>query len=478
MPDFHPSLLSTPVRQLLRRAALVLPPQSTIQEAAQRMCEERASSVLIGADGVFFGLVTDRDLRNRVLAVGTDPQRPVVDIATLAPFTVRPDQTAFDALLLMARHNIHHIPVTDGRDVLGVITAGDLAERHSTSAVFLTSEICQQSTLEGLKRSSAQIRHLQQNLAAAGASAYSTGHMVTAVTDALTRRLLELGEQLLGPAPVPYVWVAAGSQARCEQTAKSDQDNGLMLDARFQEAEHGEYFRALARWTCDGLNACGYIYCPGDVMATNPDWRQPMPRWRSYFGQWTQQPDPQALMLTSVFFDLRAVHGQTSLLDGLRAEVLEHTRGNTIFLAHMVGNALHNRPPLSLFQRIAPIGRGEHKGKLDLKHGGAVPIVDLARVYALAGGHAEVNTHDRLQAAAAGGAISASSAHDLRDALEFIATLRLKHQARQLDDGTAPDNHLSLTEISNFERTQLRDAFTVVQTLQQVLAQRYQSGRF
>ncbi|MCU0931575.1 MAG: DUF294 nucleotidyltransferase-like domain-containing protein, partial [Serpentinimonas sp.] len=359
MPDFHPSLLSTPVRQLLRRAALVLPPQSTIQEAAQRMCEERASSVLIGADGVFFGLVTDRDLRNRVLAVGTDPQRPVVDIATLAPFTVRPDQTAFDALLLMARHNIHHIPVTDGRDVLGVITAGDLAERHSTSAVFLTSEICQQSTLEGLKRSSAQIRHLQQNLAAAGASAYSTGHMVTAVTDALTRRLLELGEQLLGPAPVPYVWVAAGSQARCEQTAKSDQDNSLMLDARFQEAEHGEYFRALARWTCDGLNACGYIYCPGDVMATNPDWRQPMPRWRSYFGQWTQQPDPQALMLTSVFFDLRAVHGQTSLLDGLRAEVLEHTRGNTIFLAHMVGNALHNRPPLSLFQRIAPIGRGE-----------------------------------------------------------------------------------------------------------------------
>jgi CBS domain-containing protein len=478
MPDFHPSLLTTPVRQLLRRTPLSLPPDSTIAQAAQRMCEGRASSVLIESGGVLFGLVTDRDLRNRVLAAGLDPARPVVDIATLAPFTVRPDQTAFDALLLMARHNIHHIPVLDGQDVLGVLTAQDLAERHSTSAVFLTSEICQHTTLQGLKRSSQQIRHLQRNLAAAGASAYSTGQMVTAVTDALTRRLLELGEQMLGPAPIPYVWVAAGSQGRCEQTARSDQDNCLMLDARYSEAEHGEYFGALARWTCDGLNACGYVYCPGDVMATNPDWCQPLPRWHAYFGQWTQQPDPKALMLTSVFFDLRAVHGQADLLDSLRADVLAHTRGNTIFLAHMVGNALHNRPPLGLFQQLAPIGRGEHKGKLDLKHSGAVPVVDLARVYALAGGHAAVNTHDRLLAAAAGGAISAASAHDLRDALEFMASLRLAHQARQLDEGTPPDNHLDLGEISNFERTQLRDAFAVVQKLQQVLAQRYQAGRF
>ena len=285
--------------------------------------------------------------------------------------------------------------------------------------------------------------------------------------------MLQLGEAQLGPAPIDYVWVAAGSQARSEQTAKSDQDNCMVLDDSYNEAEHGAYFKALATFVCDGLDACGYIYCPGEMMAMTDTWRQPKRQWAEYFTRWTGQPEPKSLMLTCVFFDLRAIYGKAHLLDSLRHDVLQRTKGNSIFLAHMVGNALQHQPPLGIFKGISTIRSGEHKGKLDLKHTGVVPIVDLARVYALAGGHEEVNTHDRLLSAAAQGAVSEQRARDLRDALEFLAFTRIQHQARQITAGQPPDNYLNPNDISNFERSQLKDAFTVVHDLQNVLGQRY-----
>jgi CBS domain-containing protein len=467
------NLMTTPVRALIKREPITLPPHTTIQAAALIMSEQRVSSVLIVEQEHLFGVVTDRDLRNRVIATGLDTQRPIMDIATLAPLSIDVKSPAFDALLLMARHNIHHVPVLDGQRIVGMITATDLTEQHSTSAVYLAGDIYKQSTVQGLQRASAKIRHLQKSLAAAEASAYSTGHIITAITDALTTRLLQLAEAQLGPAPVDYVWVAAGSQARNEQTAKTDQDNCMVLDDRYEERLHGDYFKALSQFVCDGLDDCGYIYCPGEMMAMTPTWRQPQQRWAEYFARWTSQPDPQALMLTCVFFDQRAIHGRAELLDQLRSDVLKRTQGNSLFLAHMVSNALTHRAPLGLFKSLSTIRQGEHKGCIDLKHTGVVPIVDLARVYALAGGDPAVNTHERLLSAAAGGAISEQSARDLRDALEFLAYTRIQHQARQIAQGQAPDNFMNPADVSNFERTQLKDAFSVVQSLQNAIGQRY-----
>jgi CBS domain-containing protein len=471
--DTHLSLTATPVRSLLRRAPVTLPPTASILQAAQTMREQRVSSVLLIEQEHLFGIVTDRDLRNRAVAAGLDPARPVLEIATVAPLCIDIGAPAFEALLLMARHHIHHVPVLDGTRAVGMITATDVTEQHSTSAVYLAGEIHQQATVPALAASAAKVQRLQRSLAAADATAYSTGHIVSAITDALTTRLLTLAELELGPAPVDYAWVAAGSQARCEQTAKSDQDNCLVLDDRYDPAVHGAYFERLARFVNDGLDACGYVYCPGEMMARTPEWRQPRRRWAEYFRRWTAEPEPKALMLTCVFFDLRAVHDPSTLLDGLRREVLQQTKGNRIFLAHMVGNALKHRPPLSMFGGISTVRHGDVADAVDLKHSGLVPIVDLARVYALAGGHEAVNTHDRLLVAAEGGEVTEQSARDLRDALEFLAALRIRHQARQMEHGLPPDNLLSLGSLSNFERGLLKNAFGVVQTLQSVLAQRY-----
>ena len=472
------NLLSAPIRSLLKREAITLSPTATIRAAAELMRDRRVSSVLLVEQDHLFGLITDRDLRNRVVAQGLDSGRPVADIATLAPLTLQANRPAFEALLMMARHNIHHVPVMDGQRIAGMITATDLTEQHSTSAVYLAGDIYKQTTLEGLVQISSRIKLLQQHLAAAQASAYSTGHIVTAITDALTTRLIHLAEARFGPAPIDYVWVAAGSQARSEQTAKSDQDNCLVLDDSFDEALHGDYFKTFSKWVCDGLAACGYIHCPGEMMAMTDTWRQPRKVWAHYFQTWVDQPKPKALMLTCVFFDLRAIHGKAELIDSLREEVAQRTQGNSLFLAHMVGNALKHRPPLGLFGRITLIKEGEGARAIDLKHSGIVPIVDLARVYALAAGVTVANTHDRLEVSSQAGEVSAQSARDLRDALEFLGKLRIAHQSRQMAQGKAPDNFLALDELSNFERSHLKDAFEVVQTLQEVLQQRYAGGRF
>ncbi len=467
------NLLATPVRSLLQRTPVTLPPTTSIRAAAQLMRDQRVSSVLLVEREHLFGLVTDRDLRNRVLAEDLDPGRPVADIATLAPLTVQGASPAFEALLLMARHDIHHVPVLEGTRISGMLTATDLTEQHTASPVYLAGAIYQQATVEGLARASARVAVLQRNLAAADASAYSAGHILTSITDALTTRLIHLAEAQLGPAPVDYVWVAAGSQARSEQTARSDQDNCMVLDDAYDEALHGGYFRDFSRFVCDGLAACGYIHCPGGMMAMTDQWRQPWQRWAGYFRHWLDQPEPMALMLTSVFFDQRAIHGKVALLDTLRQEVLRRTRGHTLFLSHLVGNALKHRPPLGLFGNITLVRRGENAGRVDLKHSGIVPIVDLARVYALAAGVPAVNTHDRLEQAAGSGEVTAEAARDLRDALEFLGKQRLLHQARQIARGEPPDNFLALAELSNFERSHLKEAFGVVQRLQSVLSQRY-----
>jgi CBS domain-containing protein len=477
--DARTGLLTTPLKSLLSgagsagRAPVTLPPTASIRDAANLMQAQQVSSVMIVEQGRLLGLLTDRDLRNRVVAPGLDSARPIIDVATLAPLSVDLCKPGFDALLLMARHNIHHLPVLDGQQIVGMITANDLTEQHISSAVYLAGAIHRQTTVGGLVAAAAKVGALQCHLAAARASAYATGHIVTAITDAVTARLLQLGEARFGPPPIDYAWVAAGSQARGEQTAKSDQDNCLVLDDAYDEALHDAYFKDLAGFVNDGLHACGYVYCPGEMMARTDTWRQPQRRWAEYFRRWTDKPDPKALMLTCVFFDLRLVHGRASLLDDLRRDLLAQTRSNRIFLAFMVGNALLHRPPLSLFGGISTVRSGQHRDTIDLKHGGIVPVVDLARIYALAGGHEAVNTHDRLAIAAESQEITAQGAHDLRDALEFIAGLRIRHQAGQMTRGEAVDNFLALTELSHFERSQLKDAFGVVQTLQSVLATRY-----
>ncbi|THH36105.1 CBS domain-containing protein [Aliishimia ponticola] len=472
-PDSDPGgsgLMAVHVADMMSPDPITCAPETTVQDVARMMRDRSISSVLVMKDDSLAGIVTVHDLVNKVLAAGLFGDLEVASVMTDSPVTIRPDALGLDALMMMAERKINHLPVADRRGALvGMIGRTDLMRRQATTASHMASELVAASSAAEMTGVMARLPDLLTHLTNAGTRPGAICRRITDLTDAATRRLLALAEAEIGAPPVPYLWAACGSQGRREQTGVSDQDNCLILDDA-ATPEHDAYFAQLAQFVSDGLNEIGFVYCPGDMMATNPRWRQPMRVWRGYFANWIDQPDEMAQMLASVMFDLRPISGAATLLDDLQQDTLARAQRNTIFVRQMIGNSLKHAPPLGLFGGISTIRHGDHKNTVDLKHAGVVPIVDLARVYALRGAIAEVGTHERIVAAGAAGVVSATGARDLLDAFDLIAETRLRHQARQIANGTLPDNFLALAELSDLERNHLRDAFLVVRTMQSALS--------
>ncbi|MGA8008162.1 MAG: DUF294 nucleotidyltransferase-like domain-containing protein [Thiomonas sp.] len=465
--------LAVPVDRLMHRDPVTIVADADLRQAARRMREQRISCLPVVSGDSVVGILTLRDLRNWLAdAEGCDPP-PVAERMSAPVIALRPGDSGVDALLSMVRHGISHLPILDGGKLVGILTHSDFVRRQASSALFMVADIAHCDDLPALQNAVAALPQLLVQLVEGGVDPVATGRLITSVADAVTRRLLSIAQRDLGPAPIPWTWAACGSQGRQEQTGVSDQDNCLILGDTYDAQAHGAYFSALARQVCDGLNACGYVYCPGEMMAVTPRWRQPLGVWRSYFRQWIDQPDPRAQMLASVMFDLRAIDGSAALLDALQEDTLVRARASTIFQAHMASNALTHRPPLNWFGGLHPAWRGAHAGRLDLKHAGVVPIVDLARLYALQVGAAAVNTVERLAAATQGSSISQEGLRDLTEALDVISRVRLRHQAQQVRAGGKPDNWLIPRELAALERAHLRDALRVVKTQQAALSNHY-----
>jgi len=466
---------SQPVKELIRHPPVCLDADEQIQTAAVRMTEGGVSSLLITSDERLVGILTDRDLRQRCIAADRPYTTPVRDIMTADPHSIEAGTPVSEALIDMTRLGIHHLPVMQGERILGLFTATDVILNQGGNAALLATSIAKAGTTDELTESSQRIPALHRQLVRGGATAAQVGETLSHMTDAITVRLLQLAEMEFGPPPVPYVWLAGGSQGRHEQSSHSDQDNALLI-ADEMRPEHDTYFESLARHVSDGLNACGFVYCPGDAMATNTKWRQPLKTWLGYYHRWIDTPEPMALMLSSIFFDLRPVHGDVQLFERMQDQVLERAGKSQFFLAYMVANALKHRPPLGFFRQFVLVHDGQHNDTLDLKHNGIVPIVDIARNMALAGHIPAVNTVQRLRAAGEQGLLSHEMAENLEDALELIANLRMNHQARQIENGEPADNFLDPNELSSLERDHLKDAFRVIQTEQEVMARRFNAS--
>ncbi|SEM13524.1 CBS domain-containing protein [Roseovarius azorensis] len=463
-------LTALQVSDLMAQTPITCTPEDSITDVARLMRDHVISSVVVMRGERLAGIITVHDLTNRVLAEGLTGTVPVAQIMTPDPVTIAPNQLGLDALMLLSDLKVNHLPVAQAGRVVGMIGKTDLFRQQAVTASHMVADIASADSAEDMANVMERVPLLLAQLVQAGVRPQSITRRITDITDAITRRLLRLAEAQFGPAPVPYLWAACGSQGRREQTGISDQDNCLILDNKVQP-EHDGYFAALAKYVSDGLDTCGFFYCPGDMMATNPRWRQPRRVWRDYFLGWISQPDNQAQMLASVMFDLRPIAGETSLFADLQAEVLQAACRNSIFVAHMVSNSLKHTVPLGLFRGFAMIRSGEHKNTIDLKLSGVVPVVDLGRIYALLGSFEVAGTRDRIEAARAGGVISESGGRDLLDAYDLIAETRLRHQAAQIRAGKKPDNFMPPADLSDLERNHLRDAFMVVKTMQSALAQ-------
>ncbi|MBC7184619.1 MAG: cyclic nucleotide-binding protein, partial [Marinobacter sp.] len=288
-----------------------------------------------------------------------------------------------------------------------------------------------------------------------------------------TQRLLELGEEKLGPPPVPYCFMALGSMARDEQLVVTDQDNAMILDDSFVPEEHDEYFLALAKFVSDGLADCGYTYCTGDIMATNQKWRQPLRVWKDYFTDWIDNPKAQALLNSNIFFDLDGIYGQTEFAEQLKTLVADKASNSQRFLAMLARNALNRTPPIGFFRTFVLEEGGKQQKTFNLKRRGTAPLSDLIRVHALACGSRAQNSFERLKAIGKTKLLLDDDLGNLRDALEFISIVRIRHQALAIEAGREPDNNVRPEDLSPFERSHLKDAFQVVSNAQKFLKFRY-----
>ena len=456
--------LTVPVGRLPVSPPLRIQPDATIGDAARRMRDAGVSSLLV--EGEPLGILTDRDLRSRVLAEGLGPLTRVGDVATRPVRTIAVDATLFEVLVFMLEHRLHHAPVTLEGRIVGILTDTDLLRLQVKSPLYLLKHIERLAIPADLPRYAIELTAMVEALAWGGLHATQIAPVVSRVNDALVARLLRHVESELGPPPAPYAWIVFGSEGRMEQTLVGDQDNALVFD---DGAVAGRaYFDTMASRVVELLLAASFPPCPGGFMATR--WCQPKAWWVRRFRQWVELPEPQALVEALNFFDFRAVHGGLSLeaLD----DVLTAAGGEQRFLAHLARASLGLTPPLGAFRTIK-----QEEGGVDLKKGGIVPIVSLARFYALEAQSRARSTLARLTAAADAGTLSREGAATLDEAFRFLVGLRLREQLRALAARKAPSHHVQLEHLAPLERQHLKDVFQAVRELQSATASRYAIDR-
>lgn len=437
-------------------------------EVAARMTAHRVSSVIVLDDRV--GIVTDRDLRSRLIARALPPSTPIGDIATWDVRTIDAGVPVFEALIEMLVAGIHHLPVTDEGRLVGMLSANDVLELGVRSPLHLRMAIDRARTADAIAVALADLPDAVGALLAAGTTARDVGRVVATVTDRVQRRLLALAFAERGDPPGRFGWIAFGSQARGEQTLHSDQDHGLLLPDDCDD-DCDAWWRDTAAWVVDGLETCGYARCSGGVMAVNDAWRHSVSGWRRAFGDWIARPSETHVMDSTIAFDLRSVTGRLQVRE-LLAPVIATAADNGVFLARLARDATRHRPPLGFFGGFAVERSGEHKGSFDIKAGVMLPIADIARLHAVARGSADIATDVRLAGAEAG-QLSPDLAATLRAGYELATGLRLRRHLERHAAGAPADNWLDPDDLDALVRAQLRETFKAVRVAQHSIESRY-----
>ncbi|EGQ8512460.1 cyclic nucleotide-binding/CBS domain-containing protein [Vibrio parahaemolyticus] len=476
-------LTTAKARKILTRDPVTLEATASIQEAASLMAEENVTALLIVRpteelteedDDQLLGILTDRDLCIRVLAQGIDTNISVSEVMSYDVVSLDYNAYVFEAMLTMLRYNVHHLPILKDKKPIGIIGMTDIVRYESQNSLLLVSSIFQQTSVEDLKQVSLQVKDCFVRMVNEDANAHMIGRAMSVIGSSFKQRLAELAEQELGPAPIPYCLVAMGSMARDEQLIVTDQDNALILDDSYDPDKHGEYFAQLAKFVCDGLAACGYTYCTGDIMATNPEWRKTKSQWEECFGDWIDHPTPERLLNSNIFFDLLGIHGRVKWAEQLSSFIVRRAKKNNRFLACMAYNAIRRTPPLGFFKDFVMEKDGRHRNSINLKRRGTAPLADLIRVHALAIGSRSQNSFDRLDDINDAGILPKGRGMDLRDAMELIYMVRIRHQALDIENGDEPDNNIEPENMSDFERRNLKAAFQILSNAQNFIKFRYQ----
>jgi CBS domain-containing protein len=473
-------LFTTRVGDIGAREVVTAREDMTIQEAAQLMAMKKISSLIIkDKNNLPVGIVTDRDIREKVVAKARNVNEPIRNIMSLPLVRVDARDYCFEAVLKMIRHNIHHILVIKDGGLEGVITNHDLMLLQGTSPLSFAKDIEKHQTIDMLIPVSGKTNKIIGILLKEGAKASNITKIITELNDRLVRKVLEFAEKKYGPPPVPYCWIVFGSEGRKEQTFKTDQDNAIIY-ADPETAEKSEeakrHFSAFTVFVRDNLIKCGFPLCPADYMASNPQWCQPLNIWKKYFHSWINTPTPEAVLKSLIFFDFRPLFGEFRLAAELRNYLIKVIKGQNLFLAQMAGVITKNRPPLGFLRTFIVDKSGEHKDELNLKVRGIGTLVDLVRLFALETGILETSTLERIQSLKERHAIVKEVSDELEHAFEFITLLRIHHQMEQMEDNMPPDNFINPSRLSNLEKKSLKESFQIISKVQDIVIDQYMPG--
>jgi CBS domain-containing protein len=450
------------VDELTREAAIVCGPQVSIRDATRRMVEAPASCVVVRGDAGLLGIVTDRDLRSRVLAADCSVDEPVAAIMSSPVVTVRADQRAADATLTMLDRGIRHLPIVAGRgEIIGVLRDIDLLAAQSRTPFLVRSAIGAARDVDELRRAATQLEGTVVALHDARMDAAQIGGVISTVTDAVTRRLLELAA---GPVP-ELTWVALGSHGRREAMPGSDLDSAV---AWAGNADQADAVRAVASDVVAGLAACGIHSDPNGATATNGLFARSTGDWERRVRDLLAAPDgEQALIFVSLLCDGRMVTGRGVLPDPFAP--LEHAPSRPRLLRLLLRVGLAPRPPTGFLRDVVVEHSGEHRGRFDIKRGGLLPLVNLARFGGVAAGSRVTSTVERLRIAAAAGTLPPEMAGSLEEAFDLLTALRLDHQVELLRAGEGADDFLDPRTLNPLTRRYLRDAFRAIASIQRRL---------
>lgn len=455
---------------LYTRKIITCSADTTIRQAAVKMSENRCSSIFInGSDGPVKGLITDNDLRTRVIAAGYDIDKPVADIMSTPLAVVASGATVFEALMVMMQKGIKHLAVADTADnVVGILTNQDLLQLQGESPLILIREINEAQSIDAIIDKHAKLPRMIQGLINAGAKADNVTRLITTLSDAILKKVITFTLEECDPPPVKFVFMILGSEGRKEQTLKTDQDNAIIFedvpDEKLQVTR--DYFLKMGKLICGHLDRAGYAFCKGGIMAQNPEWCLSISEWKKTFKGWIHAPEAESLLNASIFFDFRCGYGEEGLIEELRQYLFGALGGWPGFFRHLAENSLYFRPPLGFFRNFVVESKGEHKDAFDIK-AAMQPIVDLARIYALNNKIDETNTLERLAQIHQAKALSWSEYHDLEQAYRFLLQLRFVRQITNIvDENKPPDNYVTPNKLSRIEQTMLKEIFKRIQTIQ------------
>jgi CBS domain-containing protein len=465
-----PGFLNLALQDIFSREFAFCSEDLAIQEAAKIMSDKKRSSIVVmNSQGQSVGLLTDNDLRSKVVSINYPVHKPVKDIVSRPLITLPARAQVFEAIMKMMKHNIKHLVITDDLDnILGIATEQDLLLAQGKSPVYLMREIQLAGGISDLKARYRQLPGLIKSLMDSGARAGDLNRIITEISDAILKKITGIALEEAGKPPAAFAFMIMGSEGRMEQTLKTDQDNAIIYEdvAPDLEKEAQEYFLRLGHEICAMLDQVGYSFCRFKIMASNPKWCQPLSVWKKYFWNWIHNAEPADLLHSSIFFDFRTGYGDHVLIDELRSYLFQTLGDWQGFFRHLAENSLRFKPPLDFFGNLVLKTTKDRKNYLDIKKPMQI-MVDFARIYALKHRISETNTLERLGKMRQLKVLDKRDYQELTHAYSVMMLIRLSHQIEMLvEEGKPADNLILPKEMTYIHRQSLKEAFKGIRNAQ------------